>query len=203
MLDYAGEMALIEQVAAGVDVHQATADLVGCTRKHAKTVNFGLLYGTGVEKLAVMLGISVEDARHLKAKYFSKLPNVERFIKNVIQTARNEGQIYNKFGRVYTFLDRNFAYKAPNYLIQGGTSDAMRNAMINCHDILEGTLSRMILQVHDELLFEIHKSEMHLIPLLKEAMKKAYPYRLLAMDVDVEYSNESWQDMGPFEDLAL
>jgi DNA polymerase-1 len=194
MLDYAAEMTLIEQVAAGVDVHQATADLVGCTRKHAKTVNFGLLYGTGVNKLAEMLKLTPKDAKDLKGLYFSKLPQVEKFINNVINTAKREGRIYNRFGRVYSFLDRNYAYKAPNYLIQGGCSDAMRTAMIECHKILQGTKSRMLMQIHDELLFEIHESELHVVPLLREAMIVAYPHRLLAMDCDIEYSATSWQD---------
>jgi DNA polymerase I len=196
MLDYAGEMELIEAVKNGMDIHQATADLLQITRKQAKTINFALLYGTGKDKLAKMLGLTVEEAVKLKGKYFAKLPKVEAFINNVIFTARNEGRIYNKFGRVYAFLDRNFAYKAPNYLIQGGCSDAMRDAMIGCAELLANTKSRMILQVHDELLFEIHKDEKYLAPLLKDIMRKAYPHRLLPMDVDEEWSDTSWQDMG-------
>jgi DNA polymerase I len=200
MLDYAGEMELIKQVMAGVDIHQATADMVGITRKQAKTLNFALLYGTGIEKLSKMLKISVEEAAKLKAKYFAKLPNVERFIKHVISTARNEGRLYNKFGRVYSFLDRNFAYKAPNYLIQGGCSDAMRTAMIGCYELLLGTKSRMLMQIHDELLFEVHVSEVHLVEQLKEVMKAAYPHRLLPMDCDVEWSDKSWQELRPWEE---
>jgi DNA polymerase-1 len=78
----------------------------------------------------------------------------------------------------------------------------MRDAMIGCYELLKNTQSRMVLQVHDELLFEIHKSEMHLVPQLQEIMKNAYPHRLLPMDVDVEYSDKSWQEMGPLEELC-
>jgi DNA polymerase-1 len=203
MLDYAGEMALIELVKQGMDIHQATADMVGITRKQAKTLNFALLYGTGVRKLAKMLKITEAEATKLKAKYFAKLPNVERFVKNVIATARSEGRLYNKFGRVYSFLDKNFAYKGPNYIIQGGCSDAMRMAMLGCYEILKGTKSRMLMQIHDELLFEIHKSETHLVPQLKEIMKNAYPHRLLPMDVDIEWSDKSWQEKFSWEELRV
>jgi DNA polymerase-1 len=198
MLDYAGEMELIKQVMAGVDIHQATADMVGITRKQAKTLNFALLYGTGIEKLSKMLKITTEEAAKLKAKYFAKLPNVERFVKHVIATARNEGRLYNKFGRVYSFLDKNFAYKGPNYIIQGGCSDAMRTAMIGCYELLLGKKSRMLMQIHDELLFEVHVSETHLVEQLKEVMKAAYPHRLLPMDCDVEWSDKSWQELRPW-----
>jgi DNA polymerase-1 len=194
MLDYAGETKLIELVAAGADVHQATADLVGSTRKQAKTINFGLLYGTGVAKLSQMLKCTEAEATKMKSNYFAKLPAVERFTKNVIATAKYEGRIYNKFGRVYSFLDRNFAYKAPNYLIQGGCSDVMRTAMLGCFNRLRGMKSRMILQVHDELIFEIHESELHVVPDLKQIMIEAWPHRLLAMDGDIEWSDISWQD---------
>jgi DNA polymerase-1 len=202
MLDYAGETSLIEQVMAGVDVHTATANMVGISRKAAKTLNFCLLYGGGAGKIAMMLGISVKAANELKAQYFAKLPRVERFIKNVISTAKNEGRIYNRFGRVYTFLDRNFAYKAPNYLIQGGCSDAMRKAMLDCYELLKGTKSRMLLQIHDELLFEVHKSEAHLVPQLQKLMKDAYPHRLLPMGVDIEWSDKSWQEKRAWSEMT-
>lgn len=194
MLDYAGETALIEKVAAGMCVHQATADVMGGTRKAAKQINFLLLYGGGDALLAHKLGVSLAEARRLKSQYFEKLPAVKKLIDSIISTARNEGRLYNKFGRVYSFLNRNFAYKAPNYLIQGGCSDAMRTAMVKCHEILEEHHSRMIMQIHDELLFEIHENELDLVPLLKQAMIEAYPHRLLPMDCDVEFSTKSWQE---------
>lgn len=202
MLDYAGEEALIALVKSGVDIHQATADMVGITRKAAKTLNFCLLYGGGAGKIAQMLGISVKEANELKAKYFAKLPKVQKFIENVVKSAKYNGRLYNIFGRVYSFLDKNFAYKAPNYLIQGECSDVMRRAMIACDNILKNTKSRMILQIHDELLFEVHQSERHLLPLLRTAMIEAYTPKALSMGVDIEWSPTSWQDKRAFEELS-
>lgn len=194
LLEYSSEMGIIEQVKAGLDVHIATASAMGATRTEAKTLNFMLLYGGGVDKLAAALKIPRKEAVQKKALYFDKLPKVEKFIEGVIGAARRTGVIYNKFGRRYIFNDRNFSYKAPNYLIQGGGSDTMRIAMIKCAEILKGTKSRMVMQIHDELLFSIDHSEKHLVPLLKEAMESAWPSKYLKLTVDAEWSEESWQN---------
>lgn len=236
MLDYAGEMPVIEEVLSGVDVHQATANLMGVPRKQAKTINFMLLYGGGIAKLALALfeptvteeklkqiqqmsfqGKSVErisalltldretvkfnieqleKAGTLKKLYFSKLPKVEQFIGAVKGAAISRGYIFNWMGRKCIFADSKWGYKAPNALIQGGTADIVKRAMVNIHTMLKdrGARSHMKLQVHDELVFGIKKDEMHLIPDLKLLMETAYPSKYLPLTVGVEYSETSWQD---------
>lgn len=193
MLDYANEKRLIDAVNNGEDLHQATADLVGCSRKHAKTVNFGLLYGMGVETLAVTLGISVKEAKTLKELYFARFPKIEFFIDRVIRTAKTRKYIKTWTGRLLRFPNKDYAYKAPNHLIQGGCADMVREAIVQCDPILEAKRSGILIQVHDELVFEIAYEEMNLVPLLKDTMKNIYtPFNGMLMDCSVEISDKSW-----------
>ena len=205
MLDYAREMGVIERVLGGLDVHQATADMMGVSRFAAKTINFMLLYGGGAQKLATALGVPLEQAIALKRQYFNTLTQVSAFIKKVNYRAEKRGYIYNWCGRPYNFplkhnprtgkLDR-FAYKAPNYLIQGGTADIVRIAMnrIDAFIERERLRSRMVLQVHDELVFELHKSELDVAPVFQKIMEESYPHKYLPLTCGMDYSWRSWGD---------
>jgi DNA polymerase-1 len=195
MLDYAQEMGVIGDVLAGKDLHQACADMMGVDRSTAKTINFMLLYGGGTQKLADQLGVSYERAQELRNTYFQALPRVRDFVRDVIKTAEFRGYICNWKGRRYHFPDPSFAYKAPNYLIQGGGSDIVRVAM--------GDLDRMRalilqLQIHDELIGQIKMNDLHLLPQVKEAMIKAYPHRHLPMDVGLAISSKSLHHLEDF-----
>ena len=203
MLDYANEKRLIEAVNAGEDLHTATANLVGCTRKQAKVVNFGLLYGMGVEKLAATLGISVKEAQDLKFYYFAKLPRIEAFIDKVISTAKTRKYIKTWTGRYLRFPDREFCYKAPNHLIQGGCADMVREAMVQVAPKFEQLESGILIQVHDELVYEIHKDEMDIVPELRDTMKDIYtPFNGMLMDCSVEVSGKSWGYMD-MQEIAV
>ena len=195
MLDTAGERELADSITRGLDPHNATAELVGITRKQAKTLNFGLLYGMGSGKLALALGITDKEARAIKDQYFDKLPAIKKLIWKAQEQATKFGQVTNRFGRVYRFPDTAFAYKALNALIQGGTADAVKFAMVELHTLLEKCKSGIVLQIHDEILFEIHKEELHLIPQIKEIMEKAWPERFHKMECSVEHSWKSWGDL--------
>ena len=194
MLEYAEQMELIEQVIGGVDVHTATAGVIGRSRSTAKKINFGLLYGMGVKKLGEDLGETYNSAKDIKEDYFSKLPDVAKLINGIISTARVQGNLFNRAGRVYRFEDPNFAYKAPNYLIQGHCADIVKKAMIDLHEYLRDKKSRMIMQIHDEILFEIHESEDSILPDLKRIMEEAFPYKLLPLTAGIETSAVSWND---------
>lgn len=197
MLDYAAEMTVINRIInEGLDVHQATADMVDITRGQAKTLNFGLLYGMGVTLLAIKLGISYNEAFALRAKYFRGMPKVKRFLQNTTTVAKERGFIFNWAGRISYFPHSDFAYKAANYIIQGGGADIMKIAMNLIDDFLmeNGLKSRMVLQVHDELLFKIHKSELDIVPTLKSIMESVYPHRHLPLTCSVEHSWNSWAD---------
>ena len=196
MLDRAQELGVIKKILEeNLDVHTATAELMGVKRTPAKTLNFMLLYGGGSQKLANALGLTLAQAQELRKRYFSALPNVGKFIRGVIKQAEEVGYVFNWAGRKYHFT-RELSYKAPNAIIQGGGADVMRCAMKACHDLLinQRALSRPILTVHDELLFEIHKSEIDLVPKLKKAMESAYKPIALPLTCSVSHSWVSWGD---------
>ena len=87
-----------------------------------------------------------------------------------------------------------FAYKAPNYLIQGGCADIIKLAMNEIDDFLLPYKSRMLLQIHDELLFKVHKSELDIVPSLVNIMERVYPHKHLPLTAGVSYSWKSWAD---------
>lgn len=195
LLDYAGEHELIRRINDdGEDVHQATADMVGVTRKMAKTLNFGLLYGMGAEKLAKQLKVSTMEAKSIKRQYFARLPKVKRLINQIISTAENRKYIKTWCGRKLFFPNKDFAYKAPNHLIQGGCADIARFAMPEIdRRVLNGMRSRLCLQVHDELLFEIHKTELEIVDAIVDIMENTYePFNNMRLTCGVEHSWRSW-----------
>jgi len=195
MLDYAGESELIEKINAGMDVHQATADMVGITRKQAKTLNFGLLYGMGTDKLAKTLNIDSGQASTLKQEYFSKLKNVSNLFKNVSKRGLQRGFVCNWLGRRCNLNDIEKAYVLINHLIQGGCGDIIKVAMVRIEDWLRKNKlkSNILIQVHDELLFEIHKDELDIQLNLLEIMEDVYrPKRDMFLTCGADHSSKSW-----------
>lgn len=196
LLEYAGEMDVIADVNNGLDVHDSTAKMMGVDRKTAKTLNFMLLYGGGAQKLADALGVSLDKAKRLKWQYFDALPKVSLFIRGVMSAAEKR-TVRNWFGRIYHFEDApEFSYKAPNYIIQGGCADVVKSAMNRLADYLADKKSRMLVQVHDEILFEIHDSESTIVTELQKIMETAYPFKYVPLLCSVSYSRESWADMA-------
>jgi DNA polymerase-1 len=195
MLDYAGEKAMIDAIMGGMDVHDATAKLIGITRKQAKTINFGLLYGMGADKLARSLGVTLNESYDLRNRYFSKLPKVRHFIRTVINTGEGRGYIWNWFGFRNHLFAPEFAYVLPNHLIQGGCAQVLRRALVEVDEYIQtnGLRSRMLVQVHDEILFQVHKSELHHIPEFQKIMEGIYkPRNGLRLDCSVEHSTKSY-----------
>ncbi len=195
MLDYAGEIPLIRKIKEGHDPHQATADMTGLSRKHAKTLNFGILYGMGLDKLGAALGVSREEAKKFKKMYFDGLPMVESLIIQATSKAKLNKQVCNWFGRTFQFPDSNFAYRAINSIIQGGCADVVKKAMVG---LMEEPL---ILQVHDELVLEVREDELHMVEKAVQVMESQYPYRYLPLTCSIEHSLKSWGD--PVEGLPV
>lgn len=196
MLEFSEQFDIIDRVKAGEDLHQATADIMGSTRKEAKTINFGLLYGMGISKLAGTLGVTDKLAKDLKYKYMAKFSAVRDFTTAIINKVKKCGKIANIEGRLYTF-DEGFEYKALNYLIQGTSAEITKTAMINCTKFLKPYSSKLVLSVHDELVFYIHKDELHLIPDIARIMKEAFPHKFLPMDVGIEIGKR-WSELEDY-----
>lgn len=195
MLDYAGEKRLIEEINAGADVHEATAQLCGITRKQAKTINFGLLYGMGEAKLAQSLRLTTRQARELKLTYFGKLPRVEIFIREVIRAGERRGYIYNWLGRRNHITSKDWAYVLPNHLIQGSAADTIKVAQNRVADMLLSRKSptMMLLQVHDELLIETPYGDERIIEPVREIMESVYPSKNgMRLTTSIEHSVTNW-----------
>lgn len=197
MLDYAGEMNLIKEIKAGLDVHEAAGKLAGISRAKAKVLNFLFLYGGGTKLLADKLEIPFRKASTLKNKYFSNLPKIKGLVKEIARVAEERGHIKNWLGRRYYFKES--FYKAPNYLIQGGCADIVKLAMLKIDELLEPYKSSMLVTIHDEILCEIHKDEEHLVPKIKKIMETVYTGRHLQLSVGIDYSYKSWHDKEEYK----
>jgi DNA polymerase-1 len=197
MLDYAGAMDLINLVRGGLDVHQATADLVNVewiTRKEAKNVNFATLYGAGIGKLASMLKRPASEAKMVREAVFRAAPEIRTFITRATQAAEKRGYVFDWAGGRLYYPDRRFSYKAPNGIIQGGCARVVKKAMNQVAERLRGMKSRMILQIHDELVFEIHESEFSVVPELREILQNVFPFKYLQLTCGVDHSFKSLAD---------
>ncbi len=182
----------------GVEEKAVTAEM----RARAKTTNFGVIYGMGARGLSSQLGIGLDEAKRFIDEYFEKYPGVKDYIDSAIARARRDGCAETLLGRKRFLGDigsennrmRSFSERiAVNMPIQGTAADMIKLAMIRIdRDIAdEGLGSRMILQVHDELVFEVVPGERdRLAALVKEAMESA-----LTLDVPVRADigfGENW-----------
>ena len=205
---------LIEAFASGEDIHRATASRVlgkpqeevnDDERAMAKMVNFGIAYGMGDVGLATRAGISRDAAKTFIAGYFERYPGIKRYIETIKEEARANGAVSTQLGRrrpIPELRAANPALRAAgeraaiNHPIQGTAADIIKIAMIRLTPRLAaaGFKSRLILQVHDELLLEAPESEVErLIPLLIETMEGA-----LALDVPLTVEAKTglrWDEM--------
>ncbi|NQT78310.1 MAG: DNA polymerase I [Bacteroidetes bacterium] len=187
---------LIETFVDGLDVHTATASRIygipleevsTDMRRNAKMVNFGIVYGISAFGLSERLNIPRKDAAEIIDQYFSKYPGVKSYMESTIGFARANGYVETMMGRRRYLRDinsanatlRGFAERtAINAPVQGSSADMIKIAMINIYDSmkLQGLKSKMILQVHDELVFDTLKSEVEILKnIVEEKMKSAIP----------------------------
>jgi DNA polymerase-1 len=201
MLEYAQQMDLIEKIKNGHDPHDSTAELTGLTRKAAKTLNFGLLYGMGVAKLAKAIGVADDEAKRFKYKYFDALPGVKGFIRESSRRMEARGYTFNWAGRRYILEDAKWSYKAANSIIQGGCADICKLAMVRLAEFLTSRRTRLVLQVHDEVLFEVADDEIGIVPDLKRIMENSFNARHMPMACSVAWSKENFHDMQENEEI--
>ena len=195
--EISGDEALTEVFRQGGDIHTATAEKIygieGATeemRRHAKTVNFGIIYGISAFGLADRLDITRSQAAELIDHYFHQFPGIRTYMDETIEFARENGFVETVTGRRRYLRDinsRNATTRkgeernAINSRIQGTAADMIKLAMSHIHrEILErGLKSRMLLQVHDELVFDMHKDEADVLPgIVEHGMKTAIPMQV-------------------------
>lgn len=175
---YSGDEVFVEAFRAGIDIHKQTASLVfglpadSVTkemRDRAKTVNFAVLYGIGPFALGNQLGMNTAEAKEFIEEYFRRLPGVRRYLDEQMEKARQTGYVETLTGRrryipeinARNFNVRSFGERAAtNAPIQGTAADLIKIAMIRVQQDLDARTdgTRMLLQVHDELLFEVPES---------------------------------------------
>jgi DNA polymerase-1 len=212
MADLSGDEALIEAFRSGTDFHKYVASLVydlpvadisSDQRSHVKAMSYGLAYGLSTYGLAHQLKISPAAADVLKEKYFATFGKVHDYLESLVQTAKRKGYTETIFGRRRYFpalkstsrVARDAAERgALNAPIQGSAADIMKLAMIRAERLLReaGAASRIILQIHDELVIEVAPGEAEQVSeLVRDAMEHAVN---LAVPLDVSIGiGADWQ----------
>lgn len=204
MAHISGDPGLREAFINDEDIHATTAarvfgvapaDVSRDMRRKAKEVNFGIMYGIGPFGLANRLGITQTEAKEIIARYFERFPGVKQYIGDTLEQARNRGYVQTLHGRrrylpEITSRNQNIRGNAErqaiNMPIQGTAADMIKIAMVQLHAALVtgGYASRLLLQVHDELICEVPKDEaQRMMKLVPDTMAKAMP---LAVPVKVD-----------------
>jgi len=206
MAHFSEDPALIEAFRSGQDVHQATAakiyglsldEVSADMRRRAKTANFGIIYGISAFGLSERLSIPRREAKELIDGYFASYPGVARYMTEVVEEAKKRGYVTTLLGRRRLLPDINSANavvrgyaerNAINAPLQGSAADLIKIAMIRLEQAIRerGLRSRMILQVHDELNFNVPLSELdEMTILVREVMESVYHDLRVPLEVSI------------------
>jgi DNA polymerase-1 len=199
MAELSGDESMVQAFVDGADIHTITAskvfkvavdDVTREMRDKAKTVNFGIIYGISAFGLQQRLNIPRGEASELIKNYFEKYPGVQQYINESIEFAKQHGYVATQTGRRRYIRDINSRSRtvaaaaerlAMNSPIQGTAADMLKLAMIRVHDALQagGFQTKMVLTVHDEIVFDMRRSEQQTVmPVIEQAMKTALPMRV-------------------------
>ncbi len=209
---YSGDEGLIKAFVEDVDVHKVTAskifnvpveEVTKEMRRKAKTVNFGIIYGQTRYGLSKTLGIDPFEAQELINKYFMTYPKISNYINSTLEMANEKGYVETLYGRRrYLGAElnsrnaniREFAARAAiNAPLQGTSADIIKMAMVDLFGKLKNYKSKMILQIHDELVLEVHKDEKEIIkPMVIKAMELNQPLRV-PLKVEVGFG-KTWME---------
>lgn len=196
---------MIDAFNRGVDVHTMTAaqvygrnpeDVTKNMRREAKVVNFGIMYGLSTHGLVAATGMTYDQAKTFIEKYFETRPTLKAYIESVKEKAKNDGYVETLLGRrrptpdvkSSNFMVREGAMRAAvNMPFQGSAADIMKLAMIDLDKELQGTKTKMLLQIHDSVLVECPEEDgTKIAKLLKDTMEKAYKLPVeLTVDTDL------------------
>ena len=198
---------LIAAFKLGLDVHRVTAakifgipeeEVSSELRSQAKAVNFGIIYGMGPQRLAAQTGVTLSAAKDFISRYFEVYPGIKSYTTELLKSARATGYCVTMFGRrrpIPELRDGNQAIQnrgeniAVNAPIQGSAADLIKLAMIKVHHALKAhrLKTKMLLQVHDELVFSAPESELEaVVPIIRECMENAITARV-PLKVDISW----------------
>ena len=199
------ETTMMEAFQKGEDIHATTAakvfnvaldEVTREQRSHAKTVNFGIMYGVSAFGLSNQTNLSRKESKELIDAYYETYPKLKAYMSNQVDFARENGYVQTVLGRRRYLKDINSANaivrgaaerNAVNAPIQGSAADIIKIAMINIHKKLkdESLQTKMLLQVHDELVFDVPKSELEQVKtIIKHEMENAHKLNV-PLDVEV------------------
>jgi DNA polymerase-1 len=210
---YSGDPSFVEAFEMEEDIHTRTAsEILGVSneavtsdmRRVAKAINYGIIYGMGPQRLAQELGMDVKMAKNYIEAYYKRYQGVTKYREQMVALAREKGYVRTLFNRRRYLPEINHGQQrfraeaermAINTPIQGTAADLIKKAMINIHKRLEreNLKTKMILQVHDELLFEVKEDEIDIIrSMVKEEMEGVHPLQVpLKVDVKV---GKNWDE---------
>ena len=208
-----GDEQLIEAYRSSEDIHRITASKVFHTpfeevtslqRRNAKAVNFGIVYGISSFGLSQDLSITRKEAASYIEEYFKTYPGIKKFLDQCVSDAKEKGYSVTLFGRKRpipelkssNFMQRSFGERvAMNAPIQGTAADIMKIAMINVYEELkkQNLKSKLVLQVHDELLIEASLDELEVVKDILENQMKNAAQLLVSLEVDL-HVGENWYD---------
>lgn len=204
---------LIEAFKKGMDIHTQTAmdiykvredEVTPNMRRNAKAVNFGIIYGISSFGLSEDLGINVKDAKNFIDNYLKTYPGIKNYMDTLIRDAKEKGYVETLFGRtrvIDELSSSNYMVKmqgermALNTPIQGTSADILKKAMIEIYAKFNelGLKSKMIIQVHDELLFDVLKEEYEtVVSIVREIMENTYKLKV-PLKVDIN-SGVNWYE---------
>lgn len=206
MAAFSQDQTMIEAFRQGRDIHATTAakifkvpleEVSSDMRRKAKTANFGIIYGISAHGLSQRLNIPRKEAGEIITAYFEEFPAIKQYMDDVVNKARSQEYVETILGRrrylrninSRNAVERGFAERnAINAPIQGSAADLIKLAMIRIHEWMKPRKlrSKMILQVHDELVFDVHQAELDLLrPAIVEAMQQALPSFPVPLEVEL------------------
>lgn len=210
MAEMSGEQNMLQDFRNGLDIHTATAarvynlsldQVTNTQRRNAKTVNFGIIYGISAFGLSERLSIPRHEAAEIIRQYFAMYPAIKAYMDATLEGAREKGYVETLLGRKRYIRDihaansvvRGYAERnAINAPIQGSAADMIKVAMINIHQAMQAQSlrSRMLLQVHDELNFDVFIPEISTMQsIVKEQMCNAMPNLSVPIEIDMKTGN--------------
>ncbi len=203
---FSKDPALLEAFREDKDIHIETAikifgeDEAKEKRAVAKSINFGLLYGMGSRKLADTIGVSTKEAKEYIESYFASFPTVKSYLESIVEFSKEKGYVqtllkrrrYFDYDSANSFLKASFEREAVNTIFQGSAADLIKLAMNKFHKILKGSYNSMLLQIHDELIFEIKEDEVE--DFAKEA--KTIMENIYKLDVPLSCSKSIGKNWG-------